>query len=610
MSLSYQSMSSVCVRDPITDVGTPREYAIIKSGSQSTFKQWSSTSVSNTSINFSCPPSSGGVFVDRQLYFSSGFRLSYTGICPNGQKLLNPNLDAPRSLPLASIIETIQLSINNTTVTLNCADVIHALAHFGSDEKVKNGAYSTTPNMKDASQDYNDLYGSIRSPLQGYGDSIEGAVETRGGYNFYEIVTNPVGNGVNPVTATIDCYFCEPLYISPLHWGNKEASGFFNVNTMDITLNFISNAANRLWSHAGLLGGVANHITSSSFVIGGQTNGPTLTRFPGCNMPPLIHAKYITPQESQLLGPNMALTYPYYDVQRYVTSQGTVTDNVAHQYNSNNIQLSSIPNRILIYMRRANSELYSNPEYTDTYFQINAINIQFLNKSGLLASASMQQLYQMSRRNGCNMSFEEWSGAPTYKAGDWTVPKFGTIGTIISINPALDFGLDSLQSNGKLEQCMFQVNVTATKLHQQNVQADLYIVVISEGSFTIQNLGSAMTQTGVITSKDILHAQELPYLNYNDITDPYGAQGGSFFDTLYNYGKKFNDYLKKSKIISRTLGGPLGTMGDIALSTMTGVPIPASKPLSGIASYLGYGEGGAVIGGKSMSKAQLRRRLC
>lgn len=610
MSLSYEPMTAVCVRDPITDVGGAREYAVLKSGSQSTFKQWSSTSVSNTSINFSCPPSSGGIFVDRQLYFSMGVRLRFTGLPPNTRTLLNPNHDAPRSLPLASIIETIQLSINNTTVTLNCADVIHPLSHFGSDEKVKNGAYSTTPTMCDQSQRYDDLYESVRSPLQGYGDSIEGTVETRGGYNFYQIVTNPVSNGVNPVTAEVDCFFCEPLFISPLHWGNKEAQGFFNVNTMDITLNFISNAANRMWSHMGTIeNGANNTITSSSFIIGGQQN-IGITEFPGCQVKPLIHAKYITPQETQVLSPNQSFSYPYYDTQRYVTTQGVITDNLPHNYNSNNIQLSSIPNRILIFMRRANSELYSNPEYTDTYFQISQLNIQFLNKSGLLASASMQQLYQMSRRNGCTMSFNEWSGAGTYKANNWAVAKFGTIGSIIAINPALDFGLDSLQSNGKLEQCMFQVNVTASKLHPQNINADLYIVVISEGTFTIQNLGSAMTQTGVITSKDILRAQELPYLNYNDITDPYGSHGGSFFDTLYNYGKKFNDYLKKSKIISRTLGGPLGTMGDIALSTMTGVPIPASKPLSGLANYLGYGEGGAVIGGKAMSKQALRRRLC
>lgn len=59
MSLSYQPLNPVLVRDPITQVDAQRDYAILKGGNQVTWKRYTSTAISNTSINWSCPPPSG-----------------------------------------------------------------------------------------------------------------------------------------------------------------------------------------------------------------------------------------------------------------------------------------------------------------------------------------------------------------------------------------------------------------------------------------------------------------------------------------------------------------------------------------------------------------------
>ena len=48
----------------------------------------------------------------------------------------------------------------------------------------------------------------------------------------------------------------------------------------------------------------------------------------------------------------------------------------------------------------------------------------------------------------------------------------------------------------------------------------------------------------------------------------------------------------------------------MGLSTLTGVPLPLSKPLGSVAQYYGYGEGeGVLVGGKRLPKSQLKRRL-
>lgn len=598
MSLSFDKVTPVLVRDPITILENKREYAVLKSGSQTSWKQWTSTSVSTTSINYSCPPPSGSVIVSRKVKHYIPMRLSFTGIPPNGLTLLNANRDAPRAFPLASSYETIQASINNQSVSFNCADVIQALMRFNVDEDLKEGDYSATPTFQDQSQQYADLYGAMRSPLQNYGDSVDESVMARGGFPF-TIVQNPVSGGVNPVTAVVDVAFCENVYMSPFHFGKNESSGFFNVNTMDFTFNFVSNIANRVWSHMPTINGVANTITSSTCVFGGQNGGPT-TIFSGGQVPCLF-IKYITPQETQILSPQQVLTYPYFDIQRYTTTIGAVISGASAAYSSNNIQLSSIPRRIYIYLRAQNQDLYASPSLTDTYFQIQNVSIQFMNKNGLLSSCNMEQLYDMSKKNHCNMSWTQWSGGPVYKPADWTAT-LGTVGSILCIEFACDIGLDSLDAPGKLSQCMFQATVTAKNISDHTINTVLMIVPVLEGTFTIMGLGQASRNIGVLTSLDIAEAQASPWVDYNDIQH---VNGGDFFSGLYNFGKNVHDFVKGHRIISKGLLSPLGTVLDV----VTGLPI--SKPLGYVSKYMGYGEGqgGVLVGGQGVSKKELRRRL-
>jgi hypothetical protein len=601
MSISYDPIRPVLVRDPVTILEDKRGFAVLKSGSQISWKQWTSTSVSTTSINYSCPPPSGSVIVDRKVKHYLPMRLTFTGIPANGSTLLNPNYDAPRAFPLASIYETIQASINNQSLSFSCADVIQALLRYNTDEELKKGDYSATPTFQEQSQQYLDLYNSNRSPLSNYGDSVDETVIGRGGFPF-TIVANPVSGGVNPVTAIVDVAFCENLYMSPFYFGKDNSQGFYNVNTMDFTFNFISNIANRVWSHIPSINGVANNILLSSCVFGGQIGGPT-TVFAGGQVP-CMFMKYITPQETQILSPQMVLTYPYFDIQRYATNLGTVNAGVTAPFTSNNIQLSSIPRRMYIYVRPTNAELYSNSQYTDTYSRINGVSIQFMNKNGLLASCNMEQLYDMSKKNHCNMSWQQWSGGPVYKPGDWTA-SMGTVGSILCIEFATDIGLDSLDAPGKLAQCMLQVTVSTTNISSRNMDSVLMIVPVLEGTFSIMGLGQASRNIGVLTSNDILYAQANPWVNYNDVQR---VNGGDFFSGLYDFGKSVHDFVKGHKIISKGLLSPLGTVLDV----VTGLPI--SKPLGYVGKYLGYGEGqGGVLvdnhGGQSVSRSALKRRL-
>lgn len=589
MSLSYQQLNAVEVRDPRTIVQTQRDYAVLKAGSQTTWKPFSSPSVSNSSIQWSCPPPSGAVFVDSKVYVYIPVRITLTGSPGTSlvaSTILREGLDAPRAYPISGSIDTLSATINNQSVNINLADIIHAISHFNTDEDLLNGDYSTFPNYPDQAQTYESLRGANRSPLAAYADGIDGSKLQRGAYP-YVIVANPPSNGT-PVTAIIDISFCEPIFLPPFYFGSSNRQAFYNVNTMDFNFTFLGQMANRMWSHCPVDAGIAgtpNLITASSATFGGVLGGPT-SALPG-GLVPLMLIQYITPQETQIISPLQPLTYPYFDIQRYPTQGGTFTAGFTDTIASNNIQLSSIPRRMYIFVRDSNSSLYASPSLTDTFFKINNLSIQFMNKSGLLASASIQQLYLMSRKNHCNMNWTQWSGGPSLSPGVNGTLSISTIGSIICIEFATDIGLDSLDAPGKLGQYMVQVNVNVTNISNRTITPTMYLVPILEGTFTIPELGRAMLNIGVITSQDILDAQSKPMYSYADVE---AVSGGDFFSGIKNFfTQKVLPHLKSfvnNQGISKTLGL---------------IPHPAAQIASRAANALGYGnEMGGVRAGEGM----------
>lgn len=598
MSLSFQPIEPVCVYDPRVMIEKHRTYAVLKSGSQCTWKAFTTTSISQSSIQFSCPPPSGNVIVDRKIYVYIPIRLTFTGIPANGEYLISNGRDAPRAFPIASAIETLSATINNQSVNINIGDVIHALMHYNTDSDLKNGNYSTTPTYQDQSQNYGDLFLSSRNPLGAYADTADGAQMGRGGFPF-TVIANPIGDGIAPRTAIVDVAFCEPIFLPPFYFGKTNGCGFYNINTMDFNFTFSSNIANRMWSHDDRNGTAV--ITSSTATFGGINNGPPTSSFvQNLGGTPLMLFQYVTPQETQIIPTNMPITYPYFDIIRFPTDLPQSTTAAATSYTSNNIQLNSVPRRIYLYIRERNSDLQSNASKTDTFFQINQISIQFLNSSGLLASASMSQLYQMSQANHCQQSWTQWSGGKVQVAGGngFTVAQIGTQGSVLCIEMATNLGLPSLMAPGVLSQCQLQIQVTASNLSGRTINPTLYIVPVLEGTFTVVSMGQCSTNIGVISPSDILNCHNNGIVNYNDVQM---VNGGDFWSGLKDFGSKLwgylgkaNDFLKDSKVLSTGLSA---------------VPHPLAQGIGQAAKMFGYGQGGVLEGGQHLSRAQMRKRL-
>lgn len=373
MSLSYERLKVIEVKDPRTILKNERVYAALRSGSQTSWKPFTTTNVSSSSISFSCPPPSGQFIVDRKQYILMPIRLTFTGTAPVGQVLLNPFQDCPRAYPFSSGTDVLNVVINNQGVSVNMADTIQALLHYNTNSELSLHDYSMTPNLLDQSQAYSQLFGSIRSPMSYYGDSVDETMMSRNSFP-YVIVQN------TNTTAIVDMLVAEPLFLSPFYFGCSNESGFYNVTTMDFNITLLNNAGNRMWSHDAVSVGVPTTISNIQATF--NNFSPAFSYH--VNQPYMLF-QYITPNETDILPMTMPITYPYFPIDRYVTDSGNaISAGGQWVFNSNNIQLSSIPRRIYVYVRERNADLYATPNNPDTYFAIHApFNVQWENQNNI-----------------------------------------------------------------------------------------------------------------------------------------------------------------------------------------------------------------------------------
>lgn len=590
MELSLAKLQPVRVDDPRIMFNSDRYYTVLVGGKQVTYKPYTTLSVSTTSIQFSCPPPSPGIIVDRKVSFLLPVRLTFSGTAPPGQLLLQPGYDAPRAFPISGSINTLNVTLNNTSVSINMADVIHALLRYNTDDNLKRREYSTTPTCLDSSRNYHDLFGSMRNPLATYGDCTEGSVIPRGGFPFH-IVSN------TNTTAVVDMVLTENFFLSPFYFGHGNADGFIGLQTMDINITFVNEPGYRMWSHDN-----TNFSFDSITASFGPFNQGQAFSYP-TSQPEMLFT-YISPKELDVIP--KAVDYPYFVVDRYPTVLGQVSPSFAAPgfgittFNSNNIQLNSVPRRMYIYARPSNSVIYNTSDVTDTYLSIYNVSINFNNQAGLLSSATQQDLYKMSVKNHCNMTWEEWSGLRVYN-GNFSSP-ISTVGSVLCVEFGTDIGLGQLEAPGILQ--TNQLQVTA-QFFNANTSGDtmeytMYIVVISEGTCTITE-NRTITQTNILTKQDVLDARQKPPIDYQLIQM---INGGNFFSGLKKFGKNVFDKIKKIVPYIKDAWPYIKQGISTAKEVAPLVQLAAGAGLEGDGFV-----GGAYVGGRKMSRKVLQQRL-
>jgi hypothetical protein len=333
-----------------------------------------------------------------------------------------------RATPLSACTENLSVYINGVSIsnTVNDYSQLYGLGLYTQDMNRLN--YSGSFSYGDKSQQYNtesgqSLLSASCNPFSSLVNS-DGSASYRGDM-YYNILTNPIAVDGNATVATMQITWFEPILSAPFMFsgmrGDRRALGGIN----QLQLNWSLANITRMWS------GIPN----ANFVLGVAVNIISAN----------LHLTFISP--SPILGPlPSALRYDCELFNNYKSpASQPVLANETMQLPSNNLQLNTIPSKCIIFCNKnwgsfAGQDVWKN---TDALARIESVNIQFNNVTGILAAASEFQLYQMSVRNGLEMSWVDWQKHR---------------GSILIIDFSKDIGTDSLSAVG----CSGQYNFMCT----------------------------------------------------------------------------------------------------------------------------------------------------
>ena len=528
-------------------------------GNNSVQQQANSYSTAGIAWNFNTQ--SENVLIDRRIYARCQFQMTFVGTAPIGQPLLNTESDAPRFLPLASVTQSLKVTINGSSVESQYADALTGLLRYNLDDHLKEVDLSMSPSAQDKYQRYVAGVGSVRNPLSNYQNS--GKDTGRGAFQLDSIV-NPVSPdaAITPITAVIRFTVTEPLLLSPMLYRSGDLqSGLIGVRNMAVQFNFASGQLARVWSRAPSAGVTLTSVTAA---IGAGTTAP-----------PTLLVNYLTPPLSSQGSIPRQVNYQYYKSETFVNDMNVnLAPGASQTFNNNAIQLSTVPKCIYIWASRQNST--KTHLTSDTFFKINSLSLNYLNVSGQFSSMTLQDLYQMCVKNGCELSWIEWSGR-TNSIGGGPVGvgiSDGLVGSVLKLDVS-DLHIPSNVASGMNINSQLSYSVNVENVNRiDTIGVQLTTVVVYDGLMTIES-GSMATQVGVISEADVVETRA----DRNNFI-PWGAARGIYGGSIF------------------------GQMGHLARVAKRGLDLACNAK-----SALG---GELVLdrsGGAAMSRAQLKSRM-
>jgi hypothetical protein len=227
---------------------------------------------------------------------------------------------------------------------------------------------------------------------------------------------------------------------------------------------------------------------------------------------------------------------PFYELPRYITGNlPTFQPQQTQVVRTSNIQLNQVPDRLIIFVRKALSSQTLND--TDSFFSISNISLNFNNSSGILASASTNDLFRYSVENGSNQSWLEFAGyANKYNSASGTGTRLPTSGSVL----ILDFGKDiqlveDYYSPGSLGNFSLQMNLTVSNQSALPIQNSEIVVITMNSGIFVCNRGTCATYTGILTKSDVMEASTQEAYSKSDVKR---MVGGGFLDTLKSVAGK------------------------------------------------------------------------
>jgi hypothetical protein len=570
-------------------------FAVQSSAQQSTYQQYNVTANSNSSLVWSVQIPSENIVIDRHALLSTDitFQITLGGASnqlPTGGGTLGSifNYGATESVqafPLQSLFTTLQATINNTSVSTNYQDVLPMLSRM-YDKRQMSRWNSMTPSYADSQYaNYDDARASTNNPLGDYKSaSYDIDFLPRGAYPItfnggtFTTTTGTTSFGPNTETpnppdyiTTNDVYqlvftikVTEPfLFLSPFINNNPEnQAGLLGINNISLVAN-IDQSMKRFFSTANTkLTGTAVSPAYISNIQLGNTLGITGLNgqlgFGSTRL--LLNFLSLSPEQYSKISTRNVINYMEYP--RYLTqltstgalgAKGSAT--ARQTISTSSIQLNQVPDLILVCGRiPMGQQTIAN---TSSFLTIKNISINFNNQSGLLASATTQDLYDISVENGSSQNFYEFNGSANHNNNTTGLGEdISTTGSLLVLNPVRDFSLPSYLSSSSLGQYQLQMNITFENQFPFSITPEIVIITANSGVFATTQ-GTSAIYTGILSKEVVLKTKEqnpVPHLDSVEYKRLVGGKLGNM--GMSNIRALLKSHIKKHRSMGSGIGSP------------------------------------------------------
>jgi hypothetical protein len=480
-----------------------------------------------TSNNFTCNPNSRETLVDRRIYLQNTYQAMFQGNNNTGSTsyLYQPGISGCiRANPIMASLATVSFDLADSSYSTPLNQYFSVFQRYSKDWFLEDRDISICPSMPDKTQSYEICQGTVMNPMGLYasGSSLQ---DTRGGFPILIINNAPVLNGANG-SAVIQFTVTEPLYVSPLYFGHGDKKAIVGVE--NLTISYLYSDVGRLWSQRAAT--ASNVIPLSNVGIALPAGFVASTRTPGLAVAAIsanVILRQLTPRLTTPIPREIAFSFSNIVVNQsppqllplWANAGIIITDPsvattvpVPVPFYINNITLNTVPELLYIFAMRQEPDRTS---YTsDTYGVITKLIVNWEGKQ-LLSTATQQDLYLLSVRNGLNLSWDEF---------------VNHVGSPIRVNFGRDLGLSSLQAPSLLNRSTLSIEAQVINTSDSAINYALYCIVVESGVTSIIE-GHVVKQTGILSQQDILDSENAPMVPDMKRTNVFGS---SFFSDLLN----------------------------------------------------------------------------
>jgi hypothetical protein len=522
------SLKTVLINDSrIEDISGEISFAVQGGGAQNTFQPQMANTSSNTSHSWQINVPSENIVVDRRFLIDTNVEYDIVvSNVPAGEIAFNwGQTDGFGPYPLTASYLTQNVLINNCGLSVSTQDVMASLLRM-NDQSIHTDYDGWTPSMvDDVYYNYSDGVGANNNPLGTINNSsFNNKMRGRGAHPLIslEIKYAPLGvlpappivPSTNVVSANIldkwyikiNAHFTEPLlFLSPFISNPCVANecGFLGINnvsfnfTCDPTLKRVFRTSNP-WTY--------------QYSLGTSTNGSGFSQLQ-------MLVNYLSVQPSQYAKISARNILPLLQYDRYLTNGNnnqSLAPNAVFKYSSSNVALNQVPDTILIFARYPMSQQKS--INSDSFFAIEGVSINFNNVAGILSSASVQELWTLSKKAGSSQSYLEFLGKCNTSAVGGGNNTISTTGSILALQPAYSFNLPEFLSASSLGSFNLQFDLTVRNQSPYTVAPEIVVLTITSG-YMVVHQGTAQSFTGVLNKEMVMNAKDgsaVPRLSQSD----------------------------------------------------------------------------------------------